>query len=422
MRIDFTYPDTPPFEISDANLLGVLEPRQVPEPPPLAGLVEAALDAPIGAERVENLVSPTTRILILVDDITRQTPSAGILPSLLRRLTKRGCPSQNIKLLIAAGTHAHMTQAEIEHKIGPQVLQDYSLTVHHWKELGNLAEIGATADGTPIRINHMLRESDFVIGIGMIVPHRVMGFTGGSTIVQPGVSGPDVTGYTHWASAKYSGKEILGHADNPVRREVEQIARQAGLRYIINVVMDGRTRVNYVVAGDPVAAHRKGAQDSVKIWGAAQPAYADIVISESYPADYDLWQAAKGIYSAELSLREGGVAILVTPCPHGVSDEHPEVEVLGYRGFEEVKGMVQRKEITDLVGAAHLVHVGRVIRDLGRGIMVCPGIKPDVQRHLGFEPATTPQTALSRAFELMGKNARVAVLKQGGNVMPIVGD
>ena len=113
--------------------------------------------------------------------------------------------------------------------------------------------------------------------------------------------------------------------------------------------MDGRTRVNYVVAGDPVAAHRKGAQDSVKIWGAAQPAYADIVISESYPADYDLWQAAKGIYSAELSLRQGGVAILVTPCPHGVSDEHPEVEVLGYRGFEEVKGMVQRKEITDLV-------------------------------------------------------------------------
>jgi nickel-dependent lactate racemase len=420
MRIQYSYPEIPSFEVPDSNLMGVLEPQQVPEPPALSGLVESALDAPIGAERVEKLVTPDTNILILVDDITRQTPAAGILPSLINRLVQRGCPRQNIKLLIAAGTHAHMTQAEIEHKIGAQVLQDYFLTLHHWKELNNLVEIGATADGTPIRINRLLREADFVIGIGMIVPHRVMGFTGGSTIVQPGVSGPDVTGYTHWASAKYSGKEILGHADNPVRSEVEQIARLAGLRYIVNVVMDGHTRVNHVVAGDPVAAHRQGAQDSLGIWGAAQPAYADIVISESYPADYDLWQAAKGIYSAELSLREGGVVILVTPCPHGVSDEHPEVEVLGYRGFEEVKAMVQRKEITDLVAAAHLVHVGRVIRDLGHGIMVCPGIKPSVQRHLGFESAATPQDALNRAFELMGTGARVAVLKQGGNVMPMV--
>lgn len=419
MRVTFSYPDVPPLEVPDANLLAVLEPRKVEAPQPVEALVEEALDKPIGASRVEGLLTPSSRVLVLVDDITRQTPAWTLLPPLLGRLEKRGCAKENIKILIAAGTHALMTPQEVQRKLGKRIPHEYTVNLHHWKT-AELVEIGKTADGTPLRVNRMLREADFVIGVGMIVPHRVMGFTGGASIVQPGVSGPEVTGYTHWMSALFSGDEILGVADNPVRREVEQMARQAGLRFIVNVVMDGLGRVIHVVAGDLAAAHRQGAKHSLEIWGAPLPAPADIVVSESYPADYDLWQAAKGIYSAERAVREGGVVVLITPCPHGVSDEHPEVARLGYHGLERVKAMLDKKEIADRVAAAHLVHVGRVIRDKGRGIMVSPGIAPETQRHLGFETAATPQEALERALAMAGRNAQVAVLRQGGNVMPLV--
>lgn len=419
MKISFSYPNVPPLEVPDANLLAVLEPREVEVPRPAELLVEEALEKPIGASRVEGLLTPSSRVLLLVDDITRQTPAWTLLPSLLARLEKRGCPKENIKILIAAGTHALMTPEEVQRKLGRRIPHEYAVHLHHWKT-AELVEIGKTADGTPIRVNRMLPEADFVIGLGMIVPHRVMGFTGGASIVQPGVSGPQVTGYTHWISALYPGDEILGLADNPVRREVEQMARQAGLRFIVNVVMDGFGRVIHVVAGDLVAAHRQGARQALEIWGAPQPAAADIVVSESYPADYDLWQAAKGIYSAELAVREGGVVVLITPCPHGVSDEHPEVARLGYHGLETVKAMLEKKEIDDRVAAAHLVHVGRVIRDKGRGIMVSPGIPPATQRRLGFETAATPQEALERALAMAGRNAKVAVLRQGGNVMPVL--
>jgi nickel-dependent lactate racemase len=205
-----------------------------------------------------------------------------------------------------------------------------------------------------------------------------------------------------------------------VRQEVEKIARHAGLRFIVNVVMDAQHRVIHVVAGDVVVAHRKGAELSQAIHGIPQPALADIVFTESYPADYDLWQAAKGIYSAELAVREGGVVIIVTPCPHGVSTEHPEVERLGYHGFDNVKAMVEKKQITDLVAAAHLVHVGRVVCDRARGIMVSPGIKPEAQARLGFQSASTPQQALEMAFGMVGAKARVVALRHGGDVLPLV--
>lgn len=420
MRISFSYPEVDALEIPDANLLAVLEPRAVEPSRPVADLTEAALDSPIESSRAEDLVSPSSSVLLLVDDITRQTPAGLILPPLLRRLARRGVQKKNVKILIAAGTHSPMTPEEIERKLGPHIPREHAVSIHHWKAEANLEQIAVTADGTPVRLHRMLRQADFVVGVGQIVPHRVMGFTGGATLVQPGVSGKEITGYTHWLSALYPGREILGVAENPVRLEVERIARQAGLRFIINVVLDAQHRVIHVVAGDVIAAHRSGAALAREIYGSPQPSAADIVVAESYPADYDLWQAAKGIYSSELSVEEGGVVILVTPCPHGVSTEHPEVEQIGYHTYAEVRSMVEKKQMTDLVAAAHLVHVGRVIRDKAHGIMVSAGIDPETQGHLGFEPARTPQLALKMAMAITGPDARVAVLRQGGNVLPLV--
>src|SRR6266567_7217484 len=420
MRISLSYADVPPFEIPDSNVLACLEPRTIEPSRPVAELVEEALEHPIGSPPLEKLVSARARVLVLVDDITRQTPAWALLPAVFRRLAERGCGPERTKILIASGTHSRMSQPEVEKKLGREIPRQYPVFIHHWRQEGNLMDLGATRDGTPVRVNRLLGEADVVIGVGQIVPHRVMGYTGGATIVQPGVSGPAVTSYTHWMSALYPGREILGIAENPVRLEVEEIARKAGLRFIVNVVMDAHERVIHIVAGDPVAAHRQGAEYSLAIYGVAQPGLADIVIAESYPADYDLWQAAKGIYSAELSVREGGVVILVTPCPHGVSEEHPEVEEMGYLGFTEVKAMVEKKQIRDRVAAAHLVHVGRVIRDRARGIMVSRGIDPETQGRLGFEPAPTPQNALRRAFEIAGPDAKVAVLHHGGDILPLV--
>lgn len=419
-RVSFSYPDVPPLAIPDSNLMACLAP-QVQEPArPVADLVDDALAHPFASPALEALASPNTIVLVLCDDITRQTPASQILPPVLRRLAGSGVKRENIRILIAAGTHARMNPQEIEQKLGADIPKRCPVVIHHWRDDQNLRDLGTTRDGTPVRVHRLLGESDLVIGIGQIVPHRVMGFTGGATIVQPGVSGAAVTGYTHWMSALYPGAEILGVAENPVRQEVEEIARRAGLRFIVNVVMDGRARVLHVVAGDPVAAHREGARHSRSVYGAAQPALADIVIAESYPADYDLWQAAKGIYAAELAVRPGGVVVLVTPCPHGVSEEHLEVERLGYHGYAEVKAMVERREITDLVAAAHLVHVGRVMGDRAQGIMVSPGIAPETQRQLGFRAASTPDQALEMAFALTSPKAQVAVLQQGGHVLPLV--
>ena len=49
--------------------------------------------------------------------------------------------------------------------------------------------------------------------------------------------------------------------------------------------------------------------------------------------------------------------------------------------------MIRSGEIKDLTLAAHLVHVGRVIREKATGILVSPGIDAATAQRLGFHPA-----------------------------------
>jgi nickel-dependent lactate racemase len=212
----------------------------------------------------------------------------------------------------------------------------------------------------------------------------------------------------------------LGKIDNPVKEEIEEVAQRVGLKWIINTIQDGSGRLIEVVTGDPIQAYRTGAKRSFEIYQSKLPQEADIVIADSHPYDSDLWLAAKGIYASELAVKQGGVVILITLCQEGVSPSHPEVLEWGYQTFEEVNEKVRQRKIQKLTAAAHLVHVGRVIKERAKGILVSTGISKEETERLGFFHAKSPQEALEIAFSLSGRDAKVAVLQRGGEILPII--
>jgi nickel-dependent lactate racemase len=383
-------------------------------------IIEEALSHPVGSPPLSEILKGHKNVLIVTDDYTRTTPVQIILPRLIKELKKSGIGLGGIKILIALGTHRPMSQGEIAEKFGEEISRQYPIFNHSWEDPSQLIHLGQTGKGTPIIVNRLAQETGFMIGIGQIVPHRVTGFSGGGNIVQPGICGEETTGKTHWLSAQFRGREILGKIENPVKDEVERVALKAGLRWIINSIQDGTGRLIDAVAGDPILAYRKGGGRSLQVYQAALPQDADIVVADSHPYDSELWLASKGIYAAELAVKQGGVVILVSPCPEGISPSHPEVLEFGYQTFEDADQMVRKGIIKKLTAAAHLVHVGRVIKERAKGIFVSQGISKEEKERLGFIHAKNPQEALDIAFSLLGHDARIAVLQRGGEILPII--
>jgi nickel-dependent lactate racemase len=420
VTIDFPYPGyegIAPVDIPDANLQGVHAPRSM-DAGNEESMIEGAVAAPIGVGRLSKTLRAGDRVLILVDDATRRTPVARVLPYVAAELQAAGVPDDRISVLTAQGTHSRMSEPELQHKLGA-FRSRFAVHQHAWLDEVTLRDFGRTSDGTRIRGNHLLAEADLVVGIGSIVPHRIKGFSGGAKIAFPGVAGREIQERTQWEASLRRSEDVMGVAETPMRHRIEEAARLVGLRYIVNCVSDGTGRLAGCFAGDVVGAHRAGCELSRAINEVALPARADIVIVDSHPADRDIWQSAKGVYSGTMAVRDGGVLILVAPNPHGVAANHPIMLDVGYRPFPELARLVAERAISDVVGIAILADLAQVM-DRVRCILVSPGVTPDEAERIGFHHAGSVQAALAAAFDHCGAGARVAVLRRGGHILPRV--
>lgn len=212
---------------------------------------------------------------------------------------------------------------------------------------------------------------------------------------------------------------VMGVAENPMRLRMEEAARIAGLRYIVNLVSDRNKKIAGCFAGDPVAAHRAGCKLSYEINGVYLPQRADIVLTDAHPADRDFWQSAKGFYSGTMAVRNGGSLIVVAPNPEGVAENHPNLLEIGFRPQAEISEMVEAGEIEDVIGAAILADVAQIV-EKADCIMVSPGVRREEAERIGLRYGDTAQEALRMAFEKQGRDAKVAVLKHGGHILPLI--
>src|SRR5919202_1668894 len=120
MRIDFPYPgyqDIAPVEVPDKNLLGVFSPsarRDIDE----AAVLREGFARPIGASPLRQTVGAGDQVLILIDDATRRTPTARVLPLVLKELHAAGVDDERIEFLEAPGTHRPMSDTELREKLG----------------------------------------------------------------------------------------------------------------------------------------------------------------------------------------------------------------------------------------------------------------------------------------------------------------
>jgi lactate racemase len=420
MKISFQYPgyeEIMPVDVPDVNLMGVYAPR------PAANVKEEVVLAqgfarPHGAPRLREAVKSTDRILILVDDGTRGTPISRLLHYVIKELWDAGVLDKQIVILTAQGTHREMGEKELRRKLG-EFYGRFTVHQHRWLDNDQLFDFGRTKDGTRVTANRLLREADFVIGLGSIVPHRIKGFSGGAKIVFPGVSGREMQERNQWEAAQFTSEAVMGVAENPMRQRIEEAAQLVGLGYIVNVVSDKQRKIAGCSTGDPVHAHRAGSELSRELNAVNLPQRADIVLIDSHPADRDLWQSAKGFYSGTMAVRDGGTLIVVSPNPEGVADNHPNMLEIGYRPFAEIARMVEAGEVDDIVGASVLADLAQIV-DRCDCILVSPGITKEQTERLGFRYAFTAQEALEMAFQRQGSSAKIAVLEHGGHILPFI--
>jgi nickel-dependent lactate racemase len=400
------------------QLMAVLKPHTVGSCQDPTAEVRRALHTPIQVPPLSQVARHARRVVIIADDLTRQTPVHLIIPHLLEELNASGIRDEQVNVLIALGTHRPMSREEIQTRFGSEVMDRVSVHNNPWQDPAQLVNLGDTPNGTPIQVGRLAVEADFLIGLGTVLPHHISGYSAGSKIVQPGICGALTTGATHYFST-HTRRSYLGLLENPVRAEMEAIADQVGLRAVFNVVLDQKGRLVRAFYGHPQHAFRAGAHLARQVTGVTLPGQADIVIAGSHPCDIEFWQAHKALYPADLAVREGGTVILVTPCPEGVSVTHQNMLNFTKLDAGEIETLIERGAIRDVVGGG-LALAWSKMRQRASISLVSDGISDEETHALGFAPFGSLEQALAEALGRHGAGATLTVLTHAPETLPIL--
>ena len=321
--------------------------------------IEQAFADPVGTPRISELAKGKKSAAIVVDDLSRPTPAARVIPFLLRELASAGVPKSEIRFVVGGGSHRPITDAEIEKKIGADIAAEYEATNHDFMG-GDLRALGNLDNGMPIYLDHVVADADFKVCLGGIYPHGSVGFGGGAKLVVPGIAGFATMFYFHTFSPGRGHAVIERKGSEPDHRDFsEAVAGVLGLDVIVNTVLNSRREICGLFVGDFVEAHRKGAHFALETYGTEIPETSrketDLVVLNCYPLDSDPIQTGKALWA--LSYFEKAHRMALNPASDGIC-YHGLFEQIDYARFRQQQSERAESELpAPQLGTQDQLHV-----------------------------------------------------------------
>ncbi|HUV07242.1 MAG TPA: nickel-dependent lactate racemase [Spirochaetia bacterium] len=293
-------------------------------PTPLADpdqAVEEALSHSIQSPSLREIVlkkleqKPRARGIIVISDNTRPVPykgKGGILWPVVKTMLDAGMSREQILVIVATGTHRALSEAELKEMLDPRVFEaGIPIKNHDCLDSAGLVFLGTTRRGSRMYISRDYLEADIKVLTGLVESHFMAGASGGRKSVCPGLVGEESTFIFHGAEmlSSPSARDLVLEG-NPCHEESLEVAKRAGVDYIVNVTLDPDFRITGIFAGDLEAAHIK-AVDKIKEYVSIpiQREY-DLVISHAGFVGINHYQAAKAAVVALGALKPDGYLIL----------------------------------------------------------------------------------------------------------------
>ncbi|CEK33190.1 nickel-dependent lactate racemase [Paraclostridium sordellii] len=406
--------------IPDKNMIKVLQSKAHDFKTTLSEseIVKKALENPIESETLEELVKDKKDVVIITSDHTRPVPSRITLPIILNKI-RNSNPDIDIKIIISTGCHRPSTREELIYKMGEEIVDKENIIMHFANDEESMVKVGKLPSGGDLIVNKAIMETDLLIAEGFIEPHFFAGFSGGRKSVLPGVASVKTIMYNHCSEFIDSPYARTGNLkNNPIHEDMLQAAKSVNLAFILNVAIDKDKKVIGAFAGNLEKAHEAGCEFVTKL-SKVDSVDADIVVSTNggYPLDQNIYQTVKGMTAAEATCKENGVIIMVSACNDGHGGQSFYDSVASASSPTEILEKVRKIPKSETIPDQWEFQILARILDKFTVIMVTDLCDPQMIKNMHMKHASSFEEALQMAFDIKGKDAKVAVIPDGVSVI-----
>ena len=330
------------------------------------------------------------RALLIPPDLTRLHSQAGKITCMVHDIL--GDAVQDV--MPALGTHDPMADWQLE-RMYPNIPAS-KIRVHNWRDdVVTIGEVPAefVSDATdglwtrpwPAQLNRLLWEGghDLIMSIGQVVPHEVIGMANYNKNIFVGTGGSLGINESHFIGAAYGMERMIGRADTPLRRILNQaehlFCQDLPLVYVLTVIGendDGELVVRGLFIGDDPECFERASELSLQVNFTVLDEQPETIVALLDPEEFhSTWLGNKAIYRTCLLIADQGELIVLAPGVKTFGEDQRIDELIrkyGYQSNAEVLKLVDENEDLqqNLSAAAHLMHGSS---DDRFKITYCPG-------------------------------------------------
>ena len=388
------------------------------------GSIVAVLEAPIGAPPLAQAARGAKNATVIVDDWGRSDATRRqVAPIVLDHLNRAGIPDEQITVVIARGLGLAPSMTFVEQTFGPALMARPIRRQISAVQRSGQRFLGFSTLGSPVWIDRAVTDADFVVGIGSAFPSPWGGWSGGAKIIVPGVASSDTICHNH---------AMMLHAtpgtwDHPGLADREEIARMAGLDFLVNLVLTPGGEIAAVGAGEFRQTHRNMGDEYLRLYSVRLPRRPDVVVTTvgwwegpQFPMDSLYGFVDQSLNCFERIADPGATIVLVGNAPGGIWAGMREYMRTAYT-LEDLAELKLRAGtlafVAVLLGIQVKMHQAKY-----RMILAVDGLDAATQSDMGFEPAASANEALQMALSRYGPKAQVAVLPAlGCPNWPVIG-
>jgi nickel-dependent lactate racemase len=370
--------------------------------------INKALLKPINSAPLREIAKKGDSVCIVFTDITRACPDHLLIPPILRELHKAGVRRRDITLLCGTGLHRPSTDEEKAAKLGSKVVENYRVVDNTPQDPANFVDLSRGGNEVPMSVNRIAYEADLLISTGIVEPHQYAGYSGGRKTLAIGAAGEGMIAYTHGpAMVDHPGTRLGIIEGNPFHDAIAESAKRAGLRFILNVVLDEEQRPVEIRGGEPEAAFAQLVAVAQKVYTVPVPHEYDVVIGGvGFPKDTNLYQASRAasyiFFAPTPVVKRGGVIITPARCDEGAGSgvgERRFYEEL--RSAPNVSALLEKMRREGYQAGAQRAFIMAKVMEVNP-VVIVGAEHPDVVKDTKMVPAKT----MTEAFEFAVNHLR----------------
>jgi nickel-dependent lactate racemase len=310
--------------------------------------------------------------------------------------------------------------------LGQRVVDRYRIIDNEPRTAAALVDLGV-ANGMPLSVHRAAYDADLLIATGIVEPHQYAGYSGGRKTVAIGAGGEPTITYSHGPTFVDDPDTRLGRTEgNPFHDAITIAALRAGLRFIVNVVLDDHGRVVHVAAGEPVETHARLVEQARALYQTPIPQQYDVAIGGvGYPKDANLYQASRAasylFFAPTPVVRSGGTLIVPARCEEGAGAGVGEQRFLAaMRDAPDVDAILRDGRAHGYPAGQQRAFVMAKVLEQCR-VIVVGSEHPEIVKACKMIPAETMDEALAMAAADLGDALDVLVVPHALLTLPVVG-